>query len=61
MERNELRRWRTEVRNWTVEEAAGWWGVDERTWRRYESGERAVPKPLAKRVRSSTNLRRVEK
>ena len=42
-----IRRWRDE-QGWTQAEAAAWWGCDERTWRRYELGERTVPKPLLK-------------
>lgn len=30
--------------------AADWWGVSERTWRRYERGETHVPRPLVKRI-----------
>jgi len=31
---------------WTQVAAAKWYGVDERTWRRYELGERPVPLTL---------------
>jgi len=51
-----LRQWRTEVKGWTVVSAAKWWGCNVRTWRRYESGERKVPLPLAKRVRAQLNF-----
>lgn len=50
----ELRVWR-EAMGWTQEEAGLWYGLPitsaGRTWRRWESGERRVPSPLAKRVR----------
>ena len=33
----------------TQAEAAKWYGVDTRTWQRYEAGV-SVPKPLLKRI-----------
>lgn len=51
-----VRRWRDE-QEWTQEQAAEWWGVDVRTWRRYELGERAVPKPLMKSMSRRTAKR----
>lgn len=36
---------------WTQEQAAAWYGCSERSWRRYETGERAVPLPLLLRMR----------
>jgi transcriptional regulator with XRE-family HTH domain len=40
-----VRRWR-ERRGFTQQQAAEWYGVTERSWQRYESGERPVPRPL---------------
>lgn len=37
-------------RGWSQREAGSWWGVSERQWRRYESGESRVPAPLLKRL-----------
>jgi transcriptional regulator with XRE-family HTH domain len=38
------------LRGWTQALAAEWYGVSERTWRRYEAERAAVPKPLLKRI-----------
>jgi predicted transcriptional regulator len=35
-------------------QAASWWGCSERQWRRYETGESPVPRPLLKRIKKST-------
>lgn len=40
------------LRDWTQAEAAAWYGCDERSWRRYETGERRVPVPLMNRIRA---------
>jgi transcriptional regulator with XRE-family HTH domain len=37
------------LKRWTQKEAAEWYGVSERTWRRYETGE-IVCLPLLKRI-----------
>lgn len=37
-------------RDWTQAEAAEWYGCSERSWRRYETGERNVPQPLLNRI-----------
>lgn len=34
----------------TQEYCAAWYGVDVRTWRRYERGESRVPTPLILRI-----------
>lgn len=39
-------------RHWTQEQAAVWYGCTERSWRRYETGERAAPIPLLNRIRA---------
>lgn len=39
-----------EAMTWTQREAAEWYGVAERTWRRWEHGERQAPTPLLKRI-----------
>lgn len=44
-----VRLWRAN-RGFTQREAAEWYGVTERTWQRYESGERSVPRPLLRRI-----------
>lgn len=36
--------------HWTEAQAAAWWGVSERTWRRYERGETCPPAPLLKAI-----------
>ncbi len=41
----ELREWR-ERQKWSQADAALWYGVAARSWRRYEAGERKIPKPL---------------
>lgn len=38
------------LRNWSQANAAEWWGVHVRTWRRYESPLGTVPPPLMKRI-----------
>jgi len=35
---------------WSQERAADWYGVNERQWRRYESGENGIPLALVKRL-----------
>ena len=35
---------------WTQLRAAEWYGVSERQWNRYESGENAIPLALIKRL-----------
>jgi hypothetical protein len=57
----QLRAWRLTqrqpgtLRPWTQKEAGIWYGCPElhadRTWRRWESGEVPVPKPLAARIK----------
>lgn len=37
-------------RGWKQRQAADWYGVKLRSWQRYESGDRSVPEPLAKRI-----------
>lgn len=34
----------------TQAEAADWWGCSESHWQQMESGQRNVPRPLAKRM-----------
>ena len=58
----QLRKWRTQqagehaYRNnqkrpgWTQAQAAEWYGVSERQWARYESGESGIPLSLVKRM-----------
>lgn len=49
-----LRRWRIEVRRWTVVRAARWAGVCERTWYRYESrAHERIPRPIEIRLTNS--------
>ena len=38
------------LRNWSQANAAEWWGVHVRTWRRYESPTAVPPEPLMKRI-----------
>ena len=38
------------VRRWTQRQAAAWYGVTERTWRRYE--RTGAPQPLLNRIAS---------
>lgn len=51
-----LRRWRVtglqseRKEPMTQEQAAAWYGVHERTWRRWERGEIKVPTPLILRI-----------
>lgn len=51
-----LRRWRTSGLHgerkepMRQEDAAAWYGVDVRTWRRYELGETRIPTPLILRI-----------
>jgi hypothetical protein len=40
-----------DLNGWTQEKAASWYGCAARTWRRYELGERPIPKPLLLRIR----------
>lgn len=47
-----VREWR-ERRHWTQAEAARWYGVSDRTWRRWETGETRVPAPVLKRIAST--------
>lgn len=35
---------------WTQRRASGWYGVSERQWKRYESGECRIPLALVKRM-----------
>lgn len=44
-----LKAWRLH-RQWTQGQAALWYGVTERTWRRYERGVTHVPRPLINRI-----------
>lgn len=50
----DLRRWRRARQHfdprWTQEYAATFFGVSERTWRRYERGETHIPQWLVRRV-----------
>lgn len=50
----DLRRWRMARqyfdRRWTQAYAATFFGVSERTWRRYERGETVIPQWLVRRV-----------
>lgn len=41
-------------KGWTQEQAAGWYGVSARTWRRYECAEVRIPKPLSNRIAATT-------
>lgn len=59
---DELRRWRAQQPGdyawknnqrkpgWSQLRAAGWYGVSERQWMRYESGESHIPLSLIKRL-----------
>lgn len=44
-------------RGWTQADAARWWGVSERTWRRYETVPGAAPLALIKRIAKTTTTR----
>lgn len=44
-----LRRFR-QRRGWTQAEAADWYGCSTRSWQRYESGSRRIPRPLALQI-----------
>lgn len=46
------------AKGWTQKRAAAWWGCTERSWQRYESGERTVPGPLLKRIAAARPRRR---
>jgi hypothetical protein len=57
---NALRLWRV-AQGWTQIEAAKWYGVHERTWRRYEGrGPMYVPDKLNKRIQDYTKLKAYE-
>lgn len=59
---NDLVRWRAQQpgdyayknnqrkQGWSQVRAADWYGVNERQWRRYETGASAIPLPLVKRL-----------
>lgn len=38
------------LRNWTQADAAEWWGVSERTWRRWETPGVVAKRALLKRI-----------
>lgn len=42
-----------ERRGFTQRQAARWYGVTERSWRRWENGEVRTPRPVVRRVRAS--------
>lgn len=46
---NEVLRFRAS-RGWTQAQAAKWWGVSVRSWRRWETGASPIPTPLAARI-----------
>lgn len=48
-QRNYVRLWRT-ARKWTQLQAAGWYGVSDRQWRKWEAGHASIPEPLLKRM-----------
>lgn len=55
-----LKLWRV-AQGWTQEEAAKWYGVHERTWRRYELyGPMFVPNKLNLRIQDYDERRRLE-
>jgi hypothetical protein len=55
-----LRMWRM-AQGWTQVQAAEWYGVHERTWRRYEGwGPMYVPDKLNKRIIEYTKLKSYE-
>lgn len=37
--------------------AAAWYGVHERSWRRWENAERRIPQPLVHRIQSTPSRR----
>ena len=47
--RQRLILWR-EQRGYSQQDAASWYGVTERTWRRWEAGEVRVPKHVRRRI-----------
>lgn len=49
MTATELRQWR-ERQQWSQTQAADWYGVSVRQWRRYEHGVSRVPRPLERRI-----------
>ena len=62
---DELAQWRLQqpgshkIRNrieprlgWNQRQAGEWYGVTERQWRRYETGEQPIPRPLINRMRT---------
>lgn len=51
-----LKEWR-ETHKWTQAQASDWYGVHERTWRRYE-GRPALPMRLWKRIVEYNQLKR---
>ncbi|MGH3428514.1 MAG: hypothetical protein ACRDQZ_13260 [Mycobacteriales bacterium] len=46
------------LNGWSQLRAAIWYGCSERSWRRYEAGDRPVPLPLLNRIRERNRGRR---
>lgn len=63
MSANELYRWRMDKRvasggtGWYQKDAAAWYGVSERQWRRWENGEVPIPTTVVKRLAEYESLR----
>lgn len=53
-----LKAWREGVLRCSQKKAAAWYGVHERTWRRYECGDdtKTLPDRLWKRIKEYTQL-----
>lgn len=53
----ELQLWRLQ-KGWTQQQAAEWYGVNVRTWRRYElQGDRPIPRRLWLRLKESQTIK----
>jgi hypothetical protein len=65
MSANELYRWRMDKRvaslgvGWYQKDAAAWYGVSERQWRRWENGEVPIPTTVVKRIAEYEAMRQV--
>ena len=55
---DQLRAWR-ERQGATQKAAAAWYGCTERSWQRYELGERRIPRPLAAIITRAGSLARI--
>lgn len=57
MKATDLRRWRRRrfpapTEGASRDQAAKWYGVTRRAWEHWEGGTRAIPSPLAKRIKA---------